>query len=226
MSRLTALFVFGDDHVDARQLSSVWKRFDEISAGGEWSDHLHDPMLKGYVVQDDPHDGRLNVGKDMIVGRLHANGANKRTLGAPDLPFVELRIEEALFERAEDDGDRIAHADAFVDILRETYFALDPQPSVIYTMPESMRMAIVDSIGETPVDSESLQKGRFNYLVWVIVFTPRMVETYGREPLLSAPAWRTYEWDDGSIVLVSSADPLVQSNLDAMHAHFEINPPW
>ena len=55
-------------------------------------------------------------------------------------------------------------------------------------------VAIVDSIGETPVDSESLQKGRFNYLVWVTVFTPRMVETYGRDNLLSAPAWRTYEW--------------------------------
>ena len=225
MSSLSALFVFKDEQTNPEQLSKVWEQFKDLSSGGEWSDHLYDPALEGYVVQEDPNDFLLKVGRDMIVGRLYADGVDQDTIGVADFPFVEFRIEEALFERAEDEADRMAHADAFVDILRETYFALNSRPDVIYAMPESMRMAIVDSISETPVDLDSLQKGRFNYLVWVTVFTPRMVETYGRETLLSAPAWRTYEWDDGSIVLVSSPDPLVQSNMEAIHAHFEIDPP-
>ncbi|MFC4550511.1 MULTISPECIES: hypothetical protein [Halorussus] len=226
MSSLSALFVFGDEDTDTAQLSTVWERFDDLSAGGEWSEHLHDPSLEGYVVQEDPNDLLLRVGKDMIVGRLYADGANERTLGAPDLPHIEFHVEESLFERAEDETDRVAHADAFVDVLRETYFVLDPRPSVVYAMPESMQTAIWDSIGETPADADSLRRSRFNYLVWATVFTPQLVETYGRERLLSAPAWRTYEWDDGTVVLLSSADPLVQSNIDAMHDHLDIDPPW
>lgn len=40
-----------------------------------------------------------------------------------------------------------------------------------------------------------------------MLFGPEMVEEYGREWLLDAPAWKRTELDDGGIMLVASPDP-------------------
>lgn len=38
-------------------------------------------------------------------------------------------------------------------------------------------------------------------------FGPELVDEYGREWLLSAPAWKREEFEDGGIMLVASPDP-------------------
>ena len=223
MGSLTVLFLF-EGGTPTSQLSHVWERFNQLTDGDNWLDHIHDPTLEGYVVQPKPPDERLEVGKDMIAGRLYADGANERTIGAPDLPHLELRIEEALFRRPDAEGRREEYADALVDVLREAYFAFDSRPKVIYALPEPIQTAIVEYQDELPATVESLRTGRLNYPVWLTAFTPSLVETYGRETLLSAPAWRTYEWDDGSVVLVAYPDPKTPHLMDDIEEHLGLEP--
>jgi len=40
-----------------------------------------------------------------------------------------------------------------------------------------------------------------------MLFSPELVEEYGRAWLLSAPAWERRELDDGAILLVTTPDP-------------------
>lgn len=62
------------------------------------------------------------------------------------------------------------------------------------------------AIGGPPVTAESLAHDSLTYLPWLTVFTPAMVETYGRDTLLSAPAWHVEELDDGAILVVCHDD--------------------
>lgn len=70
----------------------------------------------------------------------------------------------------------------------------------------------VGSVGEDwgldkPVTDKSLDDDRIAEVSWLMLFGPEMVEEYGREWLLDAPAWKRTELDDGGIMLVASPDP-------------------
>lgn len=56
----------------------------------------------------------------------------------------------------------------------------------------------------SPISDESLAADRIEHPTWLMVFPPRMVDTYGREWLLDLPAARTEEFDDGSIMIVAT----------------------
>ncbi|ELZ26983.1 hypothetical protein C475_08611 [Halosimplex carlsbadense 2-9-1] len=58
-----------------------------------------------------------------------------------------------------------------------------------------------------PMTDESLAENRINEVSWLMLFGPELVAEYGREWLLSAPAWKREELDDGAILLVASPDP-------------------
>ena len=64
-----------------------------------------------------------------------------------------------------------------------------------------------DSGPGIPVSQESLADNRIEAVSWLMVFSPELVEEYGHEWLLSAPAWERRELDDGAIMLVASPDP-------------------
>jgi len=58
-----------------------------------------------------------------------------------------------------------------------------------------------------PFTAESLAHDAYEHLSWITVFTPSVVETYGRETLLSAPAYETRERADGAVLIVAYGDP-------------------
>lgn len=219
----TGIFLFLN--ADPKQLDEVWKRFDALS-NGEETNPIHNPAHKGFVARNSPAEHHAEIGRDMLGGTLYANGSEEKNFVTPDLPYIELTIQESLFERADAKERREKYIDALVDILREVYFTLEPHPQFVYAMPEILWSTIAESFDEMPADAKSLQDKKVNYLPWLTVLTPPLVETYGQETLLSAPVWRIEEWSDGSIVLISSENPLVPENLQDLHDYLDLENPW
>lgn len=59
-------------------------------------------------------------------------------------------------------------------------------------------------------DQESLRDGEVPDLHWLNVFPPSIVERFGRDVLLDAPAYRVEELADGSVLLVVQESPVEQ----------------
>lgn len=58
---------------------------------------------------------------------------------------------------------------------------------------------------------ETYEPGTPPFAVWDYnLFSPALVERYGRERLLSIPAWRKVEFDDGGIMLEMSPSPITE----------------
>ena len=55
---------------------------------------------------------------------------------------------------------------------------------------------------------DQLKRGELNSLFWLNVFSPAAVERLGRNRVLSAPAWKVEELDDGRVMLVVSNNPV------------------
>lgn len=74
-----------------------------------------------------------------------------------------------------------------------------------------------------PFTDESILSGEIFQLGWMHVFTPTDVESFGRDRLLSAPATRIEELDDGAIALgLTHGD---REEKDAVTAHLGIEVP-
>ena len=132
-----------------------------------------------------------------------------------DLCVVYYRFDELAFLNnnndhplADDEGQLLNEV---IEIVKVGYKATAEQPVAIYSTTPDM-----PDIGRPPFTAESLAKDRLTHLCWLTVFTPRLVETYGRETLLSAPAWHVEELDDGAILLVCHDDPSWRSSIQSV----------
>lgn len=74
-----------------------------------------------------------------------------------------------------------------------------------------------------PFTEQSVLADAIVELGWMHVFTPEQVETLGRERLLSAPATRIEELDDGSVALAVTLGD--EDEQDGVAAHIGIEPP-
>lgn len=90
-------------------------------------------------------------------------------------------------------------------LLRVAYNQVSPKPVAVFSQDPNHAFNI-RMIGGPPITAESLANDRLRYLPWLAVFPPAMVESYGRETLLSAPAWKVEELDDGAILIVCHDD--------------------
>jgi hypothetical protein len=96
--------------------------------------------------------------------------------------------------------------DTLIECIGTGYTATDDRPLAIYAETPKHRFHLGE-VKQPPVTAESLAHEEYACLSWLTVFTPPMVETYGRETLLSAPAYRVEELEDGAIVLVCHDKP-------------------
>lgn len=92
---------------------------------------------------------------------------------------------------------------AFLDIAIRVY-------EVVETPVLAYGVELYD-MNEPIVPNEDVHSPELDHFPWLTFFSPARVEQYSRERLLSAPAPRVEELDDGSIVLVTR-NPL---NLEA-----------
>ncbi len=146
-----------------------------------------------------PEDDRLRLTARTVSGSLERfDGRASDPLTVPDVPSLRLRIGSAEFHA----GER--PVGALLDLLRELYYAVDPQYCC------GLDPGHVEGIRRQaglPVTEESLANTHVETASWLMLFPPEMVAAYGREFLLSAPAWRVEEVDDGAVLLVASSDP-------------------
>lgn len=180
------------------------------------------------AVRDDLRHGgesRNLVENGDIVGDLHLVPADDGYRGSPDLPRLQFGVQEVRFtDDPSYERSASERLDAFLDIVRDIYLAGEHRPAFVFGVQHHMGEAI-SQIGEPPVDAESLADDRINYVVWLDVFPPALVERYGRETLLSAPAWRTEEWDDGSVLVVAYEDPLSLRGFRDLNDHLGLADP-
>lgn len=108
------------------------------------------------------------------------------------------------------------------------YDILDPRPTYVYGLDVGHAEAIGSFFGR-PADPAELTDDRISDTSWLMVFPPDLVDSYGRDFLLAAPAWRSNEREDGSIVIVSWADPTdieaIDANRNVIRDYFDIDPP-
>lgn len=216
------VFVF-TEKTHRRQLSSVWEHFADLGTAGDPSKHIHDPSLAGFVTDDEPNDEVLWVGKDRIIGKLQLSYSDIVRLGTPDLPFVELVLRQSRYEQDEGDG-RESKGAATADLVREIYAALDPKPDVVYGLSDAGTHAIAGNFDRPPVDEASLTDSLYNYTTWLTTFPPEFVATYGEDRLRSAPVWRTFEFDDGTLLLLYSPMPTDPGSYADVDHHLGIEP--
>lgn len=92
--------------------------------------------------------------------------------------------------------DRSENARAFASVIQKIYTALQPHYGFGLFSYET---------------HDSVEAGTPPFAVWDYnLFSPALVEQYGRERLLSLPAWRTVEFPDGGLLLEMSPNPLTE----------------
>ncbi|MUV88972.1 hypothetical protein GJ629_02915 [Halapricum sp. CBA1109] len=94
----------------------------------------------------------------------------------------------------------------FADMIAVGYEATDDTPLAAHAESPAVRAA-AHTTDTPPFTAQSLAHDEYERLSWITIFTPPVVETYGRETLLSAPAWETRELDDGAVLVIAYGDP-------------------
>jgi len=72
-----------------------------------------------------------------------------------------------------------------------------------------------------PISEQGLANGRIDSPTWLMIFTPEMVDEYGREWLLNLPADRIEELDDGTILVCTTTRPDGTESHDAWEQKFQ-----
>jgi hypothetical protein len=79
-----------------------------------------------------------------------------------------------------------------------------------------------------PVTAESLASDQLEYIPWLVILPPAIIDHYGRKTLLETPAQLIDELDDESILLMSFQDVLYMSDgppLSDIYEHLGMESP-
>ncbi|WP_336331208.1 hypothetical protein [Haloarcula sp. CGMCC 1.2071] len=111
--------------------------------------------------------------------------------------------------------------DTLIDVVVTGYKATDKPPlaAIAITPPHEHHLE------RPPFTAKSLAHDTYDHLSWLSIFTPSMVEYYGRETLLSAPAWKVRELTDGAILIVCHSD-ITNWGVDCCDIAHHIGLPW
>ena len=126
----------------------------------------------------------------------------QQSVNLADSPMIEFSLNDLQYLKGGEEHPLDVGSDEpleeLLDILKFCYTATEDRPVAVYSTTPDTPL----DLRKPPITAESVANGRLTYLPWLTIFTPDMVDEYGRETLLSAPAWHVEELDDGSILLV------------------------
>jgi hypothetical protein len=205
-------FLYDDETVGSR-LRDVW-RFLRADATSD----------DGVAGQDDPPTGGLlNVEHGDLAVLIDsfddASGDARWTV--PDVPHLELGVETGWF-----DTDPEAQIDRLFALVRWVYEATDDTPAVVYGLDPNYVQLILDGMIEIPVTTAGLDDARIGYVGWFVVFPPAMVDRYGRDTLLSAPAARIEEYDDGAVLVAAYENPAAWRDTEPLNDYLGLDDRW
>jgi hypothetical protein len=167
--------------------------------------------------QEESTDGEIEVGPSPSRGAFRvasyrtASGKvgahTSSSMGAPNLPHLRLKIGYRRFDQP-DEEEMVVRVDDAVDLIKKVYLATEERPAFVYGMSKNMP-GVVKELGSYPIPASQAGEdvSEIQFVSWLSIFPPSLVDMYGRERLLSAPAWHVEELDDGSILLVGWKDP-------------------
>lgn len=104
-----------------------------------------------------------------------------------------------------------------VEATKDLYLLMDETPALGYGIEQHQPITAPLPDGEFPPSKRK-------FISWLDIYSPEEVETIGKERLLSAPAFRTEQLDDGSVLVVSK-HPTTHDSLDDVADHIGI-PSW
>ncbi|WP_435362115.1 hypothetical protein [Haloarchaeobius sp. DFWS5] len=183
-SSIRLVFVY-DQEDDCRVLESVQTQLETL-------DSVEETMLGDDILFV------TNRAVEMYKSSCHQTVPDGADYLSTMTPFVSLRFAEGDFENVrDDDTDSL---DALCDVLRVVWNGTAPR--VAYAIP-SLHQSFA-GLQTPPVTEQSFQNRRLEYLPWIVVLPPALVETYGRETVQSAPVYRAETLDDGSILVITN----------------------
>lgn len=145
----------------------------------------------------------------------------KASIGTPHLPHIRLDVGDRRFAYLDEDEEPTVVKDT-IDLVTEVYLATETRPAFVYGMTEGVRQSFADR-DEYPISQSMVGKEvtEIDHVTWLSIFPPALVDTYGRERLLSAPAWHVDELEDGAIVVVNWDDP-TRIEPNDLHDHLQL----
>jgi len=121
---------------------------------------------------------------------------------------LRLRIHQSKASFLEDDLDLEVEAEAcqsHIDLTKYLYETLPTRPALVCSTSPNFGAGGIAPLPDLDENGNIAYPRPF--ITWLDIYPPAEVETIGREKLLSAPAPRAEELDDGS-VLIASKHPL------------------
>ena len=145
--------------------------------------------------------------------RLPVSSSNRRSSVVLTVPVQALR--EGVKDHYSEDVTEI------IEVVKTLYLATGVSPLAAHVAPAWLDNYIRRE-DAPPFTAESLANDRYEYLSWLTVFSPPVVETYGRETLLDAPAYHVEELTDGSVLIITDEDPYSPSEYENVADHIGI----
>ncbi|GAB3021558.1 hypothetical protein [Natronobiforma cellulositropha] len=193
------------------------ERYEYVGAGILSTQYVGDVTIEPYI---DVHDRWSFV----HGGSLSHTTPDGEQWDLTDCPLIAYRFDENRFLIGGDthpwSDNEHEPLEAVIDLVKLGYTATGDRPVVVYAETPDM-----PHIGHPPCTARSLADWRLTHLCWLTIFTPNLVDTYGRETLLSAPAWHVEELEDGAILLVCHDDPTWETSLQPVADHIGLPTP-
>jgi hypothetical protein len=128
--------------------------------------------------------------------------SSEQDINLADSPTIQLSVSDIQYLKGGSEHPLDVEPDEplreLLDIITFCYTATEERPVAAYSTTPDTPL----DLRKPPITAESVANGQLTYLPWLTIFPPKMVEEYGRETILSAPAWHVEALDDGSILLV------------------------
>ncbi|WP_336358963.1 hypothetical protein [Haloarcula sp. CGMCC 1.6347] len=135
-----------------------------------------------------------------------AHETTRRSVDFDDFPTIQFTVKDLQYLKGGADHPLDVGSDEplreLLDILKFCYTTTEERPIAVYSTTPDTPL----DLRKPPITAESVANSRFTYLPWLTILPPAMVEEYGRETVLSTPAWHVDELDDGSVLLVCHND--------------------
>jgi hypothetical protein len=191
-------FLFGNGRLGERA-RDVWNSFESDS---------------GRIVSHPPDDEFPDGGEFAIAvereerefwGDIRPSTSTEDGLPA-EVPALELVKTTDILRSATEEA-RTRMVEELLDGVKAVYDSLGIRPDYVYGLDPNQATMVETGRFGPPVSDSDFDEGDIQYASWLMLFPPAMVEEYGRQFLLDAPAWRTEELDGGAVLVVATDHP-------------------